>query len=794
MTRPCSPDVERRALALLERLVENPGNSRLRERLLRSVSEPIRARVTALEAAAARVSRLLPTEFDLAAEDFAAQLGPGTRIGAFRLTAPVGRGGMGEVWAAERADGLYAQRVAIKVIRRRTSPAMQAAFAKERQMLAKLEHPHIARLIDGGVARVGEGDEGLPWLAMEFCDGQPIDEAAAGLSARARIALFVKAADAIRFAHGRMIAHADIKPSNILVDGAGQVKLLDFGIATVLDGAAAGEQAAAPSACAPGPLTREFASPQRLAGAGSSVADDVFALGRTLAAVLATIDDAELSAIVGKASAAAEADRYASVDALIADLDRWASHLVVSAMPQTRRYRLDKFVARNRRWVLITGVALVLIGAISAYATRSSVQAEIARTREAARSNELRQLTRYMLFDLYDQLARQPGTVEKREQIAARAVDYLARLQADRGASPAMRLDAARSYRRLAAIQGLPGMSNLGDPDRAAVSLGRAEAILAPLVAERPRDAAALAELGWVYADRWSLHADNRDSPTANREARRWFDAALAAAPREPAALLGRLTTIKSEGYDLIWSKDRPAEALPLLRAALGELRRISWPASFHESVTVLEINLLNRIGDALYYTDAIAESLAPYREADVLVDSLIATRGAAPHWQILKAESAFNISGSLGDSGRKVEALAVADAGVAALRQTLASGVDAAAEKRLLILYGQQAALLDEAGRGREALVPSTASVKLREARLARSPDNPQRMRDLAIGLVPHARLSARLGQQAQACTAVARAVAIWSEIRAQGRLGSLDARKNVPQSEALRGEFCRR
>ena len=210
--------------------------------------------------------------------------------------------------------------------------------------------------------------------------------------------------------------------------------------------------------------------------------------------------------------------------------------------------------------------------------------------------------------------------------------------------------------------------------------------------------------------------------------------------------------------------------------------------------VSSLEINLLNRIGDATYYLDEVAASLSPYREADALVDQAIAAEGAVPQWLILKGENAFNISGSLQElPGRHAEALAIARAGQQALKQLLDFGPDAAAEKKLLVLYGQEAALLGDAGRFRQALTPSAASIALRQARLARTPADPQRMRDLAIGLAPHAELLASAGRRLDACAAAAQAAQSWAAIKAMGRLGALDARKNVPHSETLRKNYCR-
>lgn len=773
-----SPKIERDALALFERLVD-AVTPRQRARILAGASDAIRARVAALEASLTRGSSALPTLIPGSGELDEAALPP-ARIGAFRLTERIGRGGMGEVWAGVRHDGLYEQTVAIKLIQRHALARAAAAFDDERRFLAKLEHPNIARLIDGGMT-----EDGLPWLAMEYVDGRPIDEAAANLPLADRITLFVKAADAVQYAHSRMIAHADLKPSNILVTREGRLKLLDFGIAQLIDET----DRPAPAA---GALTRAFASPQRLTGNGPSVADDVYALGRILALLLDGQDDRELAAIAAKASAADESARYGSAAELIADCGRWRARLPVAARPPTIRYRAAKFVERHRWGVGATGVALALLSASSLSATVSYLRAEQNRSRAEARFDEVRDLSHFMLFDLYDELAHQPGTVAKRAEIAATGARYLDRLMLARDRRVDLRLDGARSYRRLAAIEGLPGIPNLGRPEAAMAALARAEAILTPLAAERPRDPAVLAEMGWVHADRWTLHADNVDTPTANRAARRWFDAALAIDPALAAARLGKLTADKNAAYDLIWSADKPAEALPLARAALAELRAATWPARDARQVRMLEINLLNRVGDAIYYADDIPGSLVPYREADRLIGQAIAADGAIPQWLILKGEEAFNISGSLGDSGHEPAALAVADEGVASLQQLLRFGPDAAAEKKLLVLYGQQAALLGTMGRMADGIIPSTASVRLREARLARAPGDPQRLRDLAIGLAPHARLLAKAEHPADACQAASRAVAMWDDIRARGLLGARDARKNLPESETLKKNLC--
>ncbi|MES2288400.1 MAG: serine/threonine-protein kinase [Pseudomonadota bacterium] len=775
------PDIERRALALFERLAEQPHNARLRARLLKNEPDTVLARLDALEKSATRAGNAIPTLIPGSADAGDAAIPP-ARVGSFRLIERIGRGGMGDVWAGQRDDGLYDQKVAIKLIQRHALHRAAAAFDDERRFLARLEHPNISRLIDGGVT-----DEGLPWLVLEYFEGRPIDEAAEGLTDAERVRLIIKAADAVQYAHSHMVAHADLKPSNILVDEQGRVKLLDFGIAALIGGDAR-------SPTGSGPLTREFASPQRISGDGPSVQDDVYALGKTMGRVLDATPDRELRAIIAKAHHADPLIRYGSVAALIADLDRWRARLPVAALPDGWQYRATKFVERHRTGVFATGVAFAMLATTSLIATSSYVRAERNRAGAEARFGEVRHLSGFMLYDLYDALARQPGTVGKRAEIAETSALYLDRLQVAPDAPADLRLETARGYRRLAAIQGLPATSNLGQPDKALVSLKRAEGLLRTLLKRGDNNAAVHAELGWVLADRWSLHAEGDESKTANADARTEFARALSISPSYQPARLGQIATKAFAAYDLIWSADKPAEALRLARTALGELRDTRWPAGLAAAASNIEILLLNRIGDALYYTDDIPGSLAPYREADGLVDHRITIDGATPALLIRKGENAFNISGSLGDmGGHETEALAVARGGVASLKQLLASGPDAAAEKKLLVLYGQEAAVLDQLGRSREAVEPARASVALRERRLATSPGNPQRMRDLAIGIAPYAELLGKAGERANACAAATRAVDVWAEIRARGQLGALDASKNVPHAGTLKEKFCR-
>jgi serine/threonine-protein kinase len=353
----------------------------------------------------------------------------GTRLGPWELDEVIGRGGMGEVYRAHRADAQYQQQVAIKLVRHgRDSSELLFRFLRERQILARLQHPNIATLLDGGVT-----SDGQPWLAMQFVAGQPIttwaDERRLGLDAR--LELFLTACAAVSVAHSHLVIHRDLKPSNILVTADGTVRLLDFGIAKVLD--AAGDVALTGDARL---FTPEHAAPEQFTGGAITTATDVYALGVLLYELLAGSRPFQLTAARDMVRAVCEeeplppstaardrarrepggratspvpgeriagdldaivlqclrkdpARRYASVDALATDVRRVLDGFPVEARPETLRYVAGRFVTRHRLGVLATGAiaaSLVALTVVSVRAARTSrAQAEaIARERDVA--------------------------------------------------------------------------------------------------------------------------------------------------------------------------------------------------------------------------------------------------------------------------------------------------------------------------------------------------------------------------------------------------------------------------
>ena len=256
-----------------------------------------------------------------------ALLTDGTALGVWDIAEHIGSGGMGDVYKAKRNDGLYDQIVALKVIQRGDEDSLDR-FEAERKRLANLEHPGISRIIDGGATQDGD-----PFMVMEYHDGVPIDEyvQSKDLSRRQILALFKPLCASTAYAHSKLILHRDIKANNVLVDGASAVKLIDFGIAAAIGETKDGET---------GPMTIAYAAPEQLMRKAASVGSDIFALGVLLHQLLTgapqqrnsdgsveldhqSLNDADLAAIISKATVFNETDRYQSVTALADDIDAY---------------------------------------------------------------------------------------------------------------------------------------------------------------------------------------------------------------------------------------------------------------------------------------------------------------------------------------------------------------------------------------------------------------------------------------------------------------------------------------
>ena len=462
----------------------------------------------------------------------------GQRLGAWEIVRAVGAGGMGEVFEARRADGQYDGRAAVKLLKRgMDSAAVLQRFAQERQALARLSHPHIARLLDAGAS-----DDGLPYFVLEYVDGRPIDEAVRGLALERRLQLFLQLADAVVHAHRNLLVHRDLKPGNVLVDGEGQVKLLDFGIAKALDPIEAYAAGGSGHTTVAGqrPFTPHYASPEQVRGEPVSTATDIYSLGVLLYQMLTgtrptgrhattpaeaarsvleeqptrpsrlstseALDpqwlstrkrlEGDLDNILLKALEKSPERRYGSVDMLAADVRAYLEGRPVAAREPSAWYVLSKFAGRHRWAVLaglvggtglVTGLAATLLqGRVAAalgvaglaaglgLAMVQGWRAERARGRAESHVGELRKLTNRVVFDYFDGIENLPGSIKVREQMLADAAQYLDNMEAQAAHDPKLAWELARIADRLARLQGNTYSEGLEQIDQADQSFTRA--------------------------------------------------------------------------------------------------------------------------------------------------------------------------------------------------------------------------------------------------------------------------------------------------------------------------------
>ena len=478
----------------------------------------LRRRVEALVEAAGKSWGLLEVPAAASSSLLSSDRAPasGDRIGAYEIQREIGHGGMGIVYLARRADAEFQRSVAIKIARAGLSGDFERRFRAERQIVANLDHPHIARLLDGGAT-----PDGRPYLVMEYVEGQPLTQwcDAQALGTRERLEIFLDVCAAVQYAHQHLVVHRDLKPGNILVTREGGVKLLDFGIAKLIDPDVS-DGAAERTGTLMRLLTPDYASPEQVRGAPISTASDVYALGVVLFELLAGKKPYELAGASPpemlwivcereppKPSAAAKPDRsgelegdldtivltalrkepgrrFASAAALAQDIRRHLSGLPVEARVDSLGYRAGKFVRRHRAAVAAAAfIALALAGGL-AVAMLEARRARAAEARAERRFNDVRQLANSVVFELHDQIRDLPGSTPARQVLVRRATEYLDRLAKEKGDDRSLIRELAAAYGRVADVQGNPYQANLGDLQGSASSYRKALDLLVPLTAK----------------------------------------------------------------------------------------------------------------------------------------------------------------------------------------------------------------------------------------------------------------------------------------------------------------------
>ncbi len=476
----------------------------------------------------------------------------GQRCGPYQIVREIGRGGMGTVYLAGRVDDEFKQRVALKVLRTgMEAEEILRRFRHERQILASLDHPNIARLLDGGSTANGE-----PYLVMDYVEGIPLDQFCDSnrLSIPERIELFRQLCAAVHYVHQNLIVHRDLKPGNVMVRSDRVVKLLDFGIAKILKPEMMASVADATRANEL-LMTPGYASPEQARGEPITTASDVYSLGVILyelltgqrpyrpktnsvfeivraicedeplkpSTVVTRIDKAEnksgpettsiellsrqrgtvpeklkvrlkgdLDNILLKALRKEPQRRYASVEQFSADLDRQLRNLPVLAHEDSQWYRMQKFVQRNTVAVIAAAVTVI---ALLAGIVATTIEARIAqreRVRAEARFQDVRHLASTLMFDVNGLIENLPGSVPARSLIAKTGTQYFDSLAKEAQDDPSLQQDLAEGYLKVGEAQGNPFGANLGHTAEAVESFQKALTVSTALVAQKPHDIKAL--------------------------------------------------------------------------------------------------------------------------------------------------------------------------------------------------------------------------------------------------------------------------------------------------------------
>ena len=767
----------KKAVALLLAAVEQPPEQRHlfieescgNDNLLR---EEVEALLTAHQKAENLMNLSDANSVTLPLSKDAGRLVAGPHIGSYRIIREIGRGGMGSVYLAERADRQYKKHVAIKLIKggMDTDYVLQY-FRNERQILANFDHPNIARLLDGGST-----DTGLPFFVMEYVEGKAIDEYCGehGLNITQRLELFQQVCAAVTYAHRHLVVHRDIKPTNILVTAEGTPKLLDFGIAKiVLSESSAAKGVTATNTLA---MTPEYASPEQLQGLPVTTATDVYSLGVVLYELLTgfspypftnrvpleiariittgnlqlpstmirnsqsetgttqslskipegTIDRlcgrlrGDVDNIVMMAMRKEPQLRYQSVEQFSEDIRRHLVGLPVIARPVTFSYRLSKFVRRNRIAVaLAVLIFLTLIGGIIT-TTWQSYRAETERARAERRFNDVRKLARSVLFEYHDAIKDLPGSTPVRAKLVKDALEYLDSLAAESNNDMSLQLELATAYERIGDVQGGTMKANLGDTLGSIGSYRKALAILQSLKNTAPQ----------------------------NRETR-----------YKIATCSQKLGTLLWETGDLKTSLEESRKALTLLQQLVVEN-----PSDFEIRLQLVET--LNKIGSILLEQNDSSGALKSHQKELEIYKSFSAAELKSEKLRRTSSityEHVATVLLSMGDFNKALEN----NRRAVEISQALSKDFPLNADylRRLAVNYYWEGEILWKSGRSLEALESYQKDVDIVDKLFAVDPNNEVYRGDLAYGLRRVGDVQLELNNTEQAITNYVRTQSLRAE-----------------------------
>jgi non-specific serine/threonine protein kinase/serine/threonine-protein kinase len=726
----------------------------------------------------------------------------GLVIGPFRLTERIGEGGMGLVYRAERIDD-FSQRVAIKLI---DAPLRNAEasrrFRLERQVLAALQHPHIVSLIDGGVTA-----DGRAYLVMEHVEGVPVTThcASRALPLRDRLRLFGDLCSAVQDAHQRAIVHRDLKPANILVTGEGVLKVLDFGIAKLLDAPQDGQHTMTGTI---NPLTPNYASPEQVRGLPVTTASDIYALGVVLYELVAgvrpyetagrTLDEildivtaqdpprpsarrdqparlpydsrhlrGDLDAIVLKAMSKDPARRYASARELADDIGRYLAGRPVLAREPSLGYVALAFARRHRAAMAAAAVVVLALITALGVSLRQTQIARAERARADQRFNDTRQLANVLLFEIHDAVRPLAGSTPVRQTIVTEALSYLERLSRDPATDDPLRLDLAKAYHRVGDVQGSPAEANLGDRAGALASYRKGIELIRPLTSSgrMARDAGLeLASLQIATARIDTVTSARNEAIAAAREAVKVATALARDTPADEAVLLlqGRAHLELALAINV-----SAEESLPDLQSALRSFDALltSQPDN---RVRQRNVALVEKYLGAYYESrEQVPDALEHFVRAQQLDERRLLADPSNRQAQLDVAIDLSNTGHAYWSNGKLADAAAAYERSLE-IRQRLADSDpdDAYARSRLAFGHSRLGSLYSQLGRHADAVTHAQEGFRISQSQAGMDASHAELFTEDAVIL---GQVERRAGHTPAACQAFASALHTMTSLRAK-------------------------
>ena len=749
----------------------------------------------------------------------------GQRIGAYEIVREIGHGGMGSVFLAVRADDQYRKQVAIKLVKRgMDTDAILRRFMMERQILANLEHPNIARLLEGGSTT-----DGLPYFVMEYVEGQPITEYcdAHQLTTLQRLDLFRPVCSALHYAHQNLVVHRDIKPGNILVNAEGVPKLLDFGIAKLLNPGWTSETGDGTFSMVR-MMTPEYASPEQFRGSKITTASDVYSLGLVLYQMLSghhpyqlksrqpeevarvileeepekpssassrqkaggseldvdikTTPKAlrgDLDNIVLKALRKEPERRYATVQEFAEDIRRHLDGLPVIASPDTFGYRATKFVQRNKPAAIAVFAVVITLLSATAITTWQARVAKRERAKAEQRFNDVRKLANSVVFELHDSIENLPGSTPARELLVSRALEYLDKLASEATTEPSLQLELAAAYDKIGDIQGGFGTSHLGQREKASESYKKGLAIREALVSQQPHNIEFLRQLSTSYTKLgqvlW-IQVDQIGALDAYGKALEISKRLAAELPKEKQIRLDLAKTHGNFGY-LLGVNNRAEEAEANLRQAVVLVEELSAEDPNFPSIQYEQALAYDNL--ALILTDLKkehAEALTLFRKSKSIGDAQLAADPQNVKLQRGQAVGDYNLAMVLAKLGDTTGALESSTKALATVKKILASDPTNDEFKQAVAqMQGLVCEMMIKTGKANEAIKLLTESLTLLEQSFAASPTDEIAHFRIAI-------VEANLGQAH---------IALTSDTKDESALHWRAAREWLGKSKAILDEF---